>query len=76
MCEVDKGTKSGDGARLARRERAIEALAKELHWKMEHLDPAGDADWAAMDEYDREYCRSCVKWLLLFPDHLRAAMGI
>jgi len=45
-------------------ERAVEELAKVLHWKMEHLDPSDEADWGTMTDEDKEFFRQCVKALL------------
>jgi hypothetical protein len=43
---------------------AIERLARELHWKMEHLDPTEDSDWERLSDRQREFYRLCVRWLL------------
>ena len=44
---------------------AIERLACRLHWKMEHLDPTEDGDWACLSDRNREFYRLCVEDLLL-----------
>ena len=56
------------------REEAIEGLARELHWKMEHLDPTDGADWELLSDSEREFYRQSVAWMLLFPELIEAAL--
>jgi hypothetical protein len=50
----------------APKEFAMEALAKVLFEKMEHLDPSDDeADWSVLSEADRQFYRSCIDRLAL-----------
>ena len=54
---ADLGGEAGAPEKL----EALEMLAKKLHSKMEHLDPTGKPTWADLDEFDREFYRSCVE---------------
>lgn len=55
-------------------EAAIDRLAKRLHWKMEHLDPSDFPDWHGHP--DKEFYRSCVRWVTLDCDAISAATGL
>jgi hypothetical protein len=57
------------------RQKAIEFLARELHWKMETLDPVDGGDWDRLEDADREFYRQCVKWILAYPDQITAALS-
>lgn len=39
---------------------AVELLAEQLHFKMEHLDPTEDAVWQGLTERRKEFYRACV----------------
>jgi len=54
---------------------AIEHLARELHWKMEHLDPSGEwEEWSSLSEDGREFFRQCVKAVIRHRAVVRRAM--
>jgi hypothetical protein len=59
------------------RERAIDALAARLYWKMEKLDPAlPDVPiWDGLTERQREFYRLCVSDLLEFDGLMRVIYG-
>ena len=65
---------AGEPSRLSR-EEAIERLARELNWKQEHLDPSNEGDWGDLSECDKEFFRTCVEWLICFPDLINAALS-
>jgi hypothetical protein len=57
------------------REAARERLARELHFKMEHLDPSdGGGEWEALSESQRELYRACVEWLFCDPSLVLKAL--
>jgi len=43
---------------------ALEALARELHWKMEALDPSDGRDWRDLSDREREFYRLSVRAVL------------
>jgi len=45
-------------------DEAIEALARRLHWKMEHLDPTDEDDWEKLSDRQREFYRISIVSLL------------
>ncbi len=57
-------------------DEAIDALAKRLHWKMEHLDPTDDDDWEKMSDRQREFYRISVESLLEERAHLISALTL
>lgn len=57
------------------REGPIEALARELHWKMEHLDPSDNPGWDELTDHDKNFYRCCVEWLLMEPKVVLAALA-
>lgn len=57
-------------------ETKIGRLARQLHWKMEHLDPTEDGDWDCLSDRKREFYRLCVEYLLLVgSDDLQILLG-
>lgn len=42
----------------------IECLAKELHWKMERLDPRDGREWVGLSPRERAFYKNCVEHLL------------
>lgn len=55
------------------REEAIERLAEELQFQMEHLEPIGEI-WEDLDQPSREFFRKCVRWLLVHHDIIDVAL--
>ncbi len=54
---------------------AIEALAKVLYERMEHLDPTVDVvDWAVIADDEREFFILCIKSILYETELLKAAL--
>jgi hypothetical protein len=43
----------------------LERLSKELHRKLEHLDPTDDPEWEQLEDHDREFYRQCIKTLIV-----------
>ena len=58
------------------RDDAIEILAKELYWKMEHLYPTEDGGWSDLEDDDREVYRQCVKSLLVHPQEILQGLNL
>lgn len=54
---------------------ALDALAYELNWIQQRLDPDPDGDWDSYSDRDRAFFRECIEWLLAHPDLLARAMG-
>lgn len=46
---------------------ALEAAARELHWKTEHLDPSEDEDWEKLTTRQREFYIATIEWLATAP---------
>ncbi len=63
-----------EGERAAVKEDCVEALSRQLHHKMEHLDPSEEECWDALSDQRKEFFRQCVGWLLMFPELLWAAL--
>lgn len=43
----------------------LDRLARELHWKMSHIDPEpAEPEWDSLDEAAREFYRTCVRYIL------------
>lgn len=55
-------------------EDPITALARELRWKMEQLDPSDERDWEDMNDRERSFFVLCVEHLLR-QEELPAAQG-
>jgi hypothetical protein len=63
---------------------ALDLLARELHWKMETLDPTrGDRDtddyssnglWQAASDWERSFCRNCIEWIFARPELVKVAL--
>ena len=60
---------------LSSRGPIVENLARELHAKMEHLDPTTLPEWDEMTDADRAFYVRCVEHLLGQEELLRAALG-
>lgn len=55
---------------------AIERLAERPHSKMEHLEPTTNAlSWNRLDDHSKEFYRTCVEELMLYPDLVRQALN-
>ncbi len=53
----------------------IEALAKILYEKMEHIDPSpGLPSWEEVSEIERRFCRSCIRRLAVETELLTALL--
>ncbi len=75
LTEQDKAVNQPDRqAGAVSREEAIDLLARELHFKMEHLDPTEDADWEKLSERHRDFFRCCIRHLMLYGDLIRSAL--
>ena len=59
-------------ASLSGREDIVLALAKELHWETEKLDPTDLPEWDALDDHRKRFFVRCVEHLLLQEQLLRA----
>ncbi len=55
-------------------DEAIDALARRLHWKMEHLDPTDEYDWEKLSDRKREFYCISVESLLEERAHLMSAL--
>lgn len=54
---------------------ARESLARDLHWKLEILDPSMDgSDWLALMPFQREMYRSAIRYVLLDEEKVRRAL--
>jgi hypothetical protein len=53
---------------------ARERLARELHWKMEHLEPMDAPDWEMLSDRQRQFYRACIEWVLSDQDLVRSAL--
>jgi hypothetical protein len=49
---------------------ALEALAKRLYWKLEHIDPTDGLTWSEITEYERDNFRICIDELVTMRDEL------
>jgi hypothetical protein len=54
----------------------IDLLSCALYNKMEHLDPSTDEiDWHDLSEWEKDYYRTCVRYLLADADLVRRALS-
>jgi hypothetical protein len=62
-------------AELSRRAPIVEALAEELHRKMEHLDPTDLPEWEKLNDRQKFFYRACVQHLLLQEGLIKAFLA-
>jgi hypothetical protein len=63
------------GEPIAKCETAREFLARQLHWKTEHLDPSDEREWDSLPEHRKEFFRALVSWLLVHPNEIQDALN-
>lgn len=61
---MSEGIADAEFPKIESSSEAIEALARRLHWKMEHLDPTDEYDWEKLSDRQREFYRISVESLL------------
>jgi hypothetical protein len=57
------------------RDEAIEALAYELNYIQEKMDPSPDGDWDSYSEADKDFFRRCIHHLLSRGSILTSALS-
>ena len=55
-------------------ESPIEQLARELHWKMEHLDPSDAHEWECLSDHQKDFYMTCVEWILFHRELVMSAL--
>ena len=64
-CGSDKPEGESTSEIELRRERALWALAEELVWKVNQLDPSDLPDWSSLDDRTRRFYYHLVKHIML-----------
>lgn len=76
---ITPAIKQPSAGELMPKDDPVGILARQLHWKMEHMDPSDNEDeweWDGLTELQKEFYRACINAVLVEEKSLRRALAL